>query len=122
MQSYGYYIGQIILRLSELKVHISVPMSDGWNSERNVWKDDMRTLRERGYNSDFVDIESINSAISDFEQLATWVEDALKSGPPTFREGLHMRDLLHAFDSIVNELKSRRDRGRLQIKRDRRVG
>ena len=120
MQSYGYFIGRIVLRLSELNVHIRIPMPDGWNSERHDWNDDLQNLRTRFSRADFDSEESINMTIHDFEQLAAWVRDALRSGPPTFREGPHMRDLLHEFKWISKELKSRRDRGRLQISPDRR--
>ena len=121
MKNYGYYVGRIILRLSELKVHIRVPMPDGWNSERHVWQDDLQNLRSRYFGADFDSVESINLTIHDFEQLASWVRDALRIGPPTFREGLHMRDLMHEFNSIAYELKSRRDRGRLQVSSNRKI-
>ncbi|MCY3858313.1 MAG: hypothetical protein OXG25_05325 [Gammaproteobacteria bacterium] len=120
MKTYGYYIGRIILRLSELKVHIRVPMSDGWNSERHVWRDDLENLRNRFSRADFDSDESINLTIRDFEQLETWVRDALRSGPPSFVEGLHLRDLLNEFSSIAKELKSRRRRGRLKASPERR--
>ena len=121
MKNYGYYVGRIVLRLSELKVRIRTPMSDGYRSERDVWHADLQDLRSRFFRADFDNVESINLTIHDFEQLASWVRGALRIGPPTFREGLQMRDLLHEFNSIAYELKSRRDRGRLQVSSNRKT-